>query len=356
VPTQTNQIVASAIQRFVICFGSNSYDSTNANTPFDPMLVRWSDQENPYQWVPAATNQSGEFRLSNGSFILAARNTRQEILVWTDSAIYSMQYLGPPFVWGFNIIQDNVTLMGPNAVITANNITYWMGTDKFYFYDGRVQTLPCSLRTFVFNRLNKDQAWQCHVGYNEEFNEIWWFYPSTGSSVIDSYVIYNIIENSWYYGTMGRTAWLRSGLREYPFAADYNGRLLYHEASVDDEAGDTPQPIVSYIQTSDFDIGDGHNFGFVWRILPDLTFSGSTAANPQVTLTVKPRVNSGTPYGTANSPTVTRTASFPVEEYTGQVYTRIRGRQMAFRIDSAALGVQWQLGSPRIDIRPDGRR
>ena len=356
VPTQTNQIVASAIQRFVICFGSNSYDSTNANTSFDPMIVRWSDQENPYEWVPAATNQSGEFRLSNGSFILAARNTRQEILIWTDSAIYSMQYLGPPFVWGFNIIQDNISLMGPNAVITANNITYWMGTDKFYFYDGRVQTLPCSLRTFVFNRLNKDQAWQCHVGYNEEFNEIWWFYPSTGSSVIDSYVIYNIIENSWYYGTMGRTAWLRSGLRKYPFAADYNGRLLYHEASVDDEAGNTPQPIVSYIQTSDFDIGDGHNFGFVWRILPDLTFSGSTAANPQVTLTVKPRVNSGTPYGTTNSPTVTRTASFPVEEYTGQVYTRIRGRQMAFRIDSAALGVQWQLGSPRIDIRPDGRR
>lgn len=357
VPTQTNQIVASAIQRFVICFGSNSYDSTNANTPFDPMLVRWSDQENPYDWVPAATNQSGEFRLSNGSFILAARNTRQEILIWTDSAIYSMQYLGPPYVWGFNIIQDNVTLIGPNAVITANNITYWMGSDKFYFYDGRVQTLPCSLRSFVYGRLNKDQAWQCNVGYNEEFNEIWWFYPSTGSNVIDSYVIYNIMEQSWYYGTLARTAWLHSGLRDFPFAADYNGRLLYHEASVDDESdGITALPIVSYIQTSDFDIGDGHNFGFVWRILPDLTFSGSTAANPSVTLTVKPRVNSGTPYGTANSPTVTRTASFPVEEYTGQVYTRIRGRQMAFRIDSAALGVQWQLGSPRIDIRPDGRR
>jgi hypothetical protein len=357
VPTQTNQIVASAIQRFVICFGSNSYDSTNANTPFDPMLVRWSDQENPYDWVPAATNQSGEFRLSNGSFILAARNTRQEILIWTDSAIYSMQYLGPPFVWGFTIIQDNITLMGPNAVITVNNITYWMGTDKFYFYDGRVQTLPCSLRSFVYGRLNKDQAWQCNVGYNEEFNEIWWFYPSTGSNVIDSYVIYNIMEQSWYYGTMARTAWLRSGLRDFPFAADYNGRLLYHEASVDDESdGNTALPIVSYIQTSDFDIGDGHNFGFVWRILPDLTFAGSTTANPSVTLTVKPRVNSGTPYGTANNPTVTRTASFPVEEYTGQVYTRIRGRQMAFRIDSTGLGVQWQLGSPRIDIRPDGRR
>ena len=268
-----------------------------------------------------------------------------------------MQYLGPPFVWGFNIIQDNVTLIGPNAVITANNITYWMGSDKFYFYDGRVQTLPCSLRSFVYGRLNKDQAWQCNVGYNEEFNEIWWFYPSTGSNVIDSYVIYNIMEQSWYYGTLARTAWLHSGLRDFPFAADYNGRLLYHEASVDDESdGITALPIVSYIQTSDFDIGDGHNFGFVWRILPDLTFAGSTTANPSVTLTVKPRVNSGTPYGTANNPTVTRTASFPVEEYTGQVYTRIRGRQMAFRIDSTGLGVQWQLGSPRIDIRPDGRR
>lgn len=356
VPLQTNQIVASAIQRFVICFGSNSYDPTNANTPFDPMLVRWSDQENPYEWVPAATNQSGEFRLNNGSYILAARNTRQEILIWTDSALYSMQYLGPPYVWGFNIIQDNITLIGPNAAITANNITYWMGSDKFYFYDGRVQTLPCSLRTFVYNRLNKDQAWQCFAGYNEEFNEIWWFYPSTGSTVVDSYVIYNIIENSWYYGTMGRTAWLHSGLRDFPFAADYNNHLLYHEASVDDEATGTPQPIVSYIQTSDFDIGDGHNFGFVWRILPDLTFNGSTTTNPSVTLTVKPRVNSGTPYGTADSPTVTRTATFPVEEFTGQVYTRIRGRQMAFRIDSTGLGVQWQLGSPRIDIRPDGRR
>lgn len=356
VPLETNQIVASAIQRFVICFGSNSYVPGDPNTVFDPMLVRWSDQENPYQWIPNITNQSGEFRLSNGSYILAARNTRQEILIWTDSAIYSMQYLGPPFIWGFTIIQDNVTLMGPNAVITCNNITYWMGSDKFYFYDGRVQTLPCSLRSFVYSRLNKSQAWQCHAGYNEEFSEIWWFYPSTDSLVVDSYVIFNILEQSWYYGTLGRTAWLHSGLRPYPFAADYNNRLVYHESSIDDEAGETPQPIVSYIETSDFDIGDGHNFGFIWRILPDLTFSRSTAAHPSVTMTVKTRVNSGTPYGTPDNRSVTRTSTFPVEEYTGQVYTRVRGRQMAFRIDSADLGVQWQLGSPRIDIRPDGRR
>jgi hypothetical protein len=356
VPTATYQIVASAIQRFVIAFGANNYDPTDANTPFDRMLVRWSDQENPYDWVPTATNQSGEYRLGNGSYILAARNTRQEILVWTDSSLYSMQYLGPPYVWGFNIIQDNITMIGPNVPITINNITYWMGTDKFYAYDGRVQTLPCTLRKYIFSRINRDQSWQCFAGANEAFSEIWWFYPSTGSSTVDSYVIYNYLEGSWYHGSMARTAWLESGLREYPVAADYNQRLLYHESSVDDEALAIPLPIVSYIQSSDFDIGDGHNFGFVWRILPDLTFANSTATNPAVTMRVQARVNSGTEYGTPDNRPVTRSAEYPVELYTGQVYTRIRGRQMDFRIDSADLGVNWQLGSPRIDIRPDGRR
>jgi hypothetical protein len=356
VPNTTFQIVASAIQRFVIAFGSNSYDSGNPSTPFDRMLVRWSDQENPYDWVPTATNQSGEFRLNNGSYILAARNTRQEILVWTDSALYSMQYLGPPYVWGFTMLQDNITMMGPNCSITANNITFWMGTDKFFAYDGRVQTLPCSLRKYIFSRINKSQAWQCFAGSNEAFSEIWWFYPSTNSLVVDSYVIYNYLENSWYHGSMARTAWLESGLREYPVAADYNERLLYHESSVDDEALASPLPIASYIQSSDFDIGDGHNFGFVWRILPDLTFANSTAANPSVTMRVQARVNSGTPYGAPDDRPVTRSAEYPVELYTGQVYTRIRGRQMDFRIDSTGLGVNWQLGSPRIDIRQDGRR
>jgi hypothetical protein len=356
VPTTTFQIVASAIQRFVIAMGANSYDPGDANTPFDRMLVRWSDQENPYDWVPTATNQSGEYRLSVGSYILAARNTRQEILVWTDAALYSMQYLGPPYVWGFNIIQDNITMMGPNCAITVNNITYWMGTDKFFAYDGRVQTLPCTLRKYVFSRLNKDQAWQCFAGSNEAFSEIWWFYPSTGSSTVDSYVIYNYLEGSWYHGSMARTAWLESGIRLYPVAADYNKRLLYHESSIDDEATDTPLPIESYIQSSDFDIGDGHNFGFVWRILPDLTFANSTAANPSVTMAVKARVNSGTAYGTTDNRQVERTVEYPIELYTGQVYTRIRGRQMAFRIDSTGLGVNWQLGSPRIDVRQDGKR
>lgn len=362
VPNKTNQVISSAIQRFVICFGANPYDPGDSETPFDPLLVRWSDQENPYQWIPAATNQSGEFRLSNGSFIVCAETTRQEILVWTDSAIYSMQYLGPPYVWGFQILMDNISIISPNASVTVNNVTYWMGVDKFYVYSGRVETLPCALRQFIFTDLNKDQGFQVFAGGNEGYNEVWWFYCSQGSDTIDKYVIYNYLERVWYYGTMERTAWLDSPLRQYPMAADANNRILYHESAVDDVSGETPVPINAYVQSSDFDIGDGHNFGFVWRILPDVNFNGSNTNNPYVTMTVKPRRNSGTPYGTADNPEVisadnfTNDPVYTVQEFTGQVYTRLRGRQLAFRIESDSLGVAWQLGSPRIDIRNDGRR
>jgi len=362
VPTKTNQVVASSIQRFIICFGANPYDPTNASTTFDPLLVRWSDQENPYQWIPEVTNQSGEFRLSSGSFIMCARSTRQEILVWTDSAIYSMQYLGPPYVWGFQILMDNISIMSPNAAVTVNNVTYWMGVDKFYSYSGRVETLPCSLWQYIFDDINKDQAFQVFAGGNEGYSEVWWFYCSQGSDVIDKYVIYNYLERTWYYGSMARTAWLDSSLRQYPMAADYNRRMLYHEASVDDVSGEFPVPINAYVQSSDFDIGDGHNFGFVWRILPDINFNGSSVDNPFVTMQVKPRRNAGAPYGASDNPTVTSGDDFTtapvfnIQEFTGQVYTRLRGRQLAFRIESNSLGVQWQLGSPRIDIRNDGRR
>jgi hypothetical protein len=362
VPNRTLQIVASAIQRFVIAMGANPYDPTDAETVFDPMLVRWSDQENPYNWVPEVTNQSGEFRLSHGSFIMAAEPTRQEILVWTDSAIYSMQYLGAPYVWGFQILMDNISVMGPNATITINNVTYWMGVDKFYMYSGRVETLPCSLRQYIFADINKDQSFQVFAGSNEAYNEIWWFYCSSTSNVVDKYVIYNYLDRVWYYGSMARTAWLDSGIRPYPMAADYNNRILYHESSVDDVSGLTPVPIESYVQSSDFDIGDGHNFGFVWRILPDINFNGSNVENPTVTMTVRPRQNSGTPYGVSDSPAVVSAddyrlaPQYTIQEFTGQVYTRLRGRQLAFRIESTGLGVSWQLGSPRIDIRNDGRR
>jgi hypothetical protein len=363
VPNNTNQIIGSSIQRFAICFGANPYDPLDANNQFDPLLVRWSDQENPFDWVPSATNQSGEYRLNIGSFIMCARSTRQEILVWSDAAIYSMQYLGPPYVWGFQLLQDNISIMSPNASITVNNVTYWMGTDKFFSYTGRVETLPCTLWQFVFDDINKDQAFQVFAGSNESYNEVWWFYCSQNSNTVDKYIIYNYLERVWSYGTMNRTAWLDSGLRQYPMAAYPTGnKILFHEANVDDVSGLTPVPIEAYIQSSDFDIGDGHNFGFVWRILPDITFNGSNVNQPSVTMTLRPRENSGTPYGTADNPRVqsaqnyTSRNTYEVQQFDGQVYTRLRARQMSFRIESTGLGVAWQLGSPRIDIRPDGRR
>jgi hypothetical protein len=363
VPKTTNQIIGSAIQRFAICFGANEYDPADANTPFDPLLVRWSDQENPFDWVIDATNQAGSYRLNIGSYIMCAESTRQEILVWTDAAIYSMQYLGPPYVWGFQLLQDNISIMSPNASITINNVTYWMGTDKFFTYTGRVETLPCALWQYIFDDINKDQGFQVFAGSNESYSEIWWFYCSNGSNTVDKYVIYNYLERVWSYGTMNRTAWLDSGLRQYPMAAyEVGNKILYHEANVDDVSGLTPAPIEAFIQSSDFDIGDGHNFGFVWRILPDITFNGSNTNQPKVTMTVRPRRNSGTPYGLADNPQVasaqnyTNRGAYDVQQFDGQVYTRLRARQMSFRIESVTLGVAWQLGTPRIDIRNDGRR
>jgi hypothetical protein len=363
VPNRTNQIIGSSIQRFAICFGANPYDPLDADTVFDPLLVRWSDQENPFDWVPSALNQSGEYRLNIGSFIMCAESTRQEILVWSDAAIYSMQYLGPPYVWGFQLLQDNISIMSPNASITVNNVTYWMGVDKFFSYTGRVETLPCTLWQYVFEDINIDQSFQVFAGSNERYSEVWWFYCSENSNQIDKYVIYNYLERVWSYGTMSRTAWLDSALRPFPMAAYPEGdKVLYHEANVDDVSGLTPVPIESYIQSSDFDIGDGHNFGFVWRILPDITFNGSNVNEPKVTMTVRPRRNSGTPYGISDTPDVqsdqnyTGQRNYDVQLFDGQVYTRLRGRQMAFRITSTDLGVSWQLGTPRIDIRNDGRR
>lgn len=364
VPKQTFQVIASSIQEFVIAFGANSYVPQTPTSAFNPMLVRWSDQANAYQWIPQTTNQSGEFLLTNGSYIMAARTTRQELLVWTDSCIYSMQYLGAPYVWGFQVLMDNISVMSPNSMITINNVTYWMGRDRFYMYSGRVEVLPCALRQYIFADINQDQAYQVFAGANEAFNEVWWYYVSQSSSNtdVDRYVIYNYLDRVWYYGTMARTAWMQTGTQPYPIAADYNGRLLYHEVGCDDLSTSATLPIDAYVQSSDFDIGDGHNFGFVWRILPDVNFNGSSTNGPSVTMTVKPRQNSGTPYGIADNPQVqsaqnyTTVPQYTIQEFTGQVYTRLRGRQMALRIESTGVGVAWQLGSPRIDIRPDGRR
>ena len=361
-PTVAQLITVSDASRFVIAFGANDYGSTQQ----DPMLVRWSDQESYSVWTPAATNQAGSYRLSSGSYIVAAQQTRQEILIWTDGALYSMQYLGPPYVWGFNILSDNISIISPNAVATANNITYWMGADKFYAYSGRVETLPCALRQYVFGDINLSQSYQFFAGTNEGYSEVWWYYCSANSTVVDRYVIYNYLDQVWYYGTLGRTAWLDSPLRDFPMAATYSRNIVFHENGVDDiTTTGNILPITSYIQSSDFDIGDGHNYGFVWRMIPDITFDGSTTPapnTPQVTFTVRPRQNPGAPYGTADTPTVASAQSYAnqsnytVQEFTQIVYTRLRGRQMAFKISSNTVGTQWQLGTPRIDVRPDGRR
>lgn len=357
-PTVCNLVMVSDASRFVIAFGVNDYGSSTQN----PLLVRWSNQEDYTDWTPAVTNQAGSYQLSDGSTIITATQARQEILVWTDSAMYSMQYLGPPYVWGFQILADNISIAGPNAVTTANNITYWMGVDKFYMYSGRVETLPCTLRSYVYNDINMTQAFQFLSGTNEGFNEVWWYYCSANSTVIDRYVIYNHLERVWSYGTLGRSAWLDSPLRSQPMATTYGSQLVYHETGVDDGSTNPPSPIVAYIQSSDFDIGDGHNFGFVWRIIPDVTFDGSTVAAPALDFTVRPRQFPGSNYGNSNSPAVTSTQSFAgqrtynVQQFTEQVYVRIRGRQMAFRVGSDTLGTAWQLGVPRIEVRPDGRK
>jgi hypothetical protein len=357
-PTLCNAVAVSDSSRFVLAFGCNDYGSST----IDPLLVRWSDQENYAVWSPLITNQAGSFRLSIGSTIVAQQQTRQEILVWTDAAVYSMQYLGPPFVWGFQLLADNISIAGPNAMATATSITYWMGVDKFYTYSGRVETLYCPLRQYIFGDINLEQQPQFFAGTNEGFNEVWWFYCSANSNTVDRYVIYNYLEQIWSYGNLARTAWLDTPLRSSPTAADYNNQLVYHEQGVDDGSVSPATPITAFCQSADFNIGDGHNYGFAWRMIPDITFNGSTANTPAVTMTLKPRQNPGANYSAAATPSVTSTQdyqavrNYEVQQFTEIVYVRVRGRQMAFRVSSNGLGVQWQLGVPSLDVRPDGRR
>jgi hypothetical protein len=370
VPTVQNIVFVSDISRFVLCFGCNDYGSVS----LDAMLIRWSDQESVTDWTPTATNQAGSIRLSHGSNIVSIVQTRQEIVVITDSSVYSLQYQGPPVVWGAQLLGDNISIVSQNAAVMASGRVFWMGVDKFYVYDGRVQTLRCDLRQYIYSDINLAQQEQFFSGSNEGFNEVWWFYCSSNSSVIDRYVVYNYSEDIWYYGTMERTAWLDSGLRSNPSAVSYidsvtigntttyGGRILFHEYGTDDNVDGEPQPMVTSISSSEFDLEDGHQFGFVYRILPDITFRGSSAETPQVTMTLIPLANSGSGYNNPQSEggvsyaAVQRTTTVPVEKFTGQVFVRVRGRQMVFKVNNEQLGSQWQLGAPRIDIKQDGRR
>jgi hypothetical protein len=357
VPTVQNNIVVSDSSRFIIVFGCNDYGSA----VLDPMLIRWSAQDDIYNWTPDPTNQAGFTRLSHGSEIVATVQTRQEITVFTDSSIYSLQYLGPPYVWAPQLLGDNISIQGPNAAVIASGIVYWMGVDKFYSYDGRVQTLNCDLRRHIFGDFNQAQAAQVFAGTNEGFNEVWWFYCSANSFTIDRYVIYNYLEKIWYYGTMARTAWLDSGLLDYPLAATYSNNLVYHENGLNNNETGTTTAIDAYISSSEFDIGDGHNFGFVWRVLPDLTFENAenspTGATPSVAMTLYGLANSGSGVTSTASQPVAKSSTYVItEEFTGMIFTRMRGRQMIFKISSNQINTVWQLGAPRIDIRPDGRR
>ena len=364
VPLSQIFFLVSDASRFVLCFGTNDIGSTSVN----PLLIRWSDQESVTEWSPAITNQAGSITLSHGSTIITAIQSKQEIVVFTDAALYSLQYLGPPYVWGSQLLADNTSLAGPNAVALAAGIIYWMGVDKFYKYDGRLQTLNCDLLRYVYNDIDRGQFEQVYAATNEGFSEVWWFYPSNGSTTNDSYVVFNYVENVWYYGTMARTAWLDSGLQDYPVAATYSNNLVQHELGVDDGTTATLAPINAFITSSQFDIGDGHNFAFVWRMLPDLTFNGSTdGATPSLTMQLLPLQNSGSGFnnpksvgGTSASAegVVTATQTYPIDldTYNGQLNIRVRARQMAMKISSNTLGTQWQLGAPRIDIRQDGRK
>jgi hypothetical protein len=359
VPTVQTLFMVSDASRFTIAFGCNDYGSSD----IDPMLIRWSDQESAVNWTPAATNQAGSLRLSHGSRIDATLQTRQEILVWTDTSVYGLQYLGPPVVWGSQLLADNVSIVSDRAVALAAGVAYWMGEDKFYTYDGRVNTLSCDLRQYIFSDINLDQYSQVCAGTNEQFNEVWWFYCSASSTAIDRYVVYNYLEKVWYYGNLGRTAWTDIGVTSnFPIAATYVNNLVQHETGNDDNATASTLPIEAYITSSEFDIDDGDRFGFVWRVLPDVTFRGSSTASPSATMTLLPLQNSGSGYnspaslGGSDNGVVTRTATVPIEAFTGQVNIRVRGRQMSIKMASDGLGVQWQMGAPRLDIRPDGRR
>ena len=354
VPLFQNYLQVSDSSNFVIVFGTNDYGSST----LDPMLIRWSDQQSTVVWYPDITNQAGSVRLSHGSQIITAIQTRQEIAIFTDGALYSMQYLGPPYVWGVQLLSENTTIIGPNAAVLASGVIYWMGIDKFYMYDGRVQTLSCDLRRFVFQNMNYYQNEQVYCSTVEGFNEVWWFYVSGTGNQINSYVVYNYLEKNWYYGTMARTAWLDTTLQNNPIAATYNGYLLNQENGVDDNETGTPAPIDAYISSSEFDVGDGDHFVFIDRILPDLTFSGSTSGtSPITTMTLYALTDSGSGVTQTYNNNVAYTAAYNItEEFTGQVYTRIRGRQMILKMESNKVGTTWQLGAPRFNIRLDGRR
>jgi len=352
VPAVAMQVLVSQNDKHLIALGCTPYGGGDQ----DLLLIRWANQDDPANWTPQVTNSAGFLSVSRGSRIVRGLATRQEILVWTESQLYSLQFLGTTDVFGLQELADNISIISPRACTTVNNQVFWMGIDKFYAYSGRVETLPCEVREYVYNDINLYQADQIICGTNEGYNEVWWFYASGNSNWNNRYVVYNHLEKVWHYGTMERTAWLDNSLRQYPQAASTSenattGSIYFHEYGSDADG----EAMAAYIQSSDFDLGDGDQFMLSKRVIPDLNFTGSEAENPEVTFQLRPRNFPGGTFqiDTADSQNVVESS---VGVYTEQLFIRARARQMALKISSSDLGVKWQLGSPRIDIRPDGRR
>ena len=352
-PTVAKQVLVSDRDRHVIAFGCDSEANPGVQ---DPLLIRFSSSESITDWSPTATNSSGDLRLGSGSEIVLALETRQQVLVFTDTTLYAMQYLGPPFTFGVTAISENITIAGLNAASAVNDNVFWMGQSEFYVYSGSLQRLPCSVRSYVFDDLNTQQLEKVTSGVNTEHSEVWWYYPSADSEENNRYVVYNYLEQVWYYGSIGRTAWMDRGIFDLPVAANNDGYLYYHETGFDDGTTNPASPIPSFIQSSPLDIADGQQFSFISRMIPDLVFKNSTAPAPTAQFTVNVRNTPSGTYFDSNTENFVKSSSVPVDQRTEILYFRLRGRQMSLRVDCDELETTWRLGSPRVDLRPDGRR
>ena len=352
-PQVAKQILVSDKDRHVVAFGCDS--ETDPGTQ-DPLLIRFSDQESFTDWTATSINTAGDLRLGVGTTFVAAVETNREMLVFTDVSLHSMQFIGPPFTFGINQIASNITIMSPNAVIAVNDVVFWMGIEDFYVYGGSTSKLPSTLRSYVFDDLNLLQREKITAGSNSSFGEVWWFYPSGDSDENDRYVVYNYEQRVWYYGNLVRTAWIDRGVEDFPMATGADRYLYMHENGLNDGSNDPATALASSVETSQIDIGDGEQFMFIRRMIPDITFSGSTKASPAVSFTLETRNFPGANFNETDSNDVTRTATSPVEQFTNQIFVRMRGRSVALKIENSMTGVTWRLGSPRVDLRPDGRR
>jgi hypothetical protein len=356
VPQIAKQILVSDQDRHVIAFGCDglgaSATTVQGNGVQDPLLIRFSSQENPVDFFPTATNTAGDLRLGGGSTFVQAVETKQQILCFTNKTLHAMKFIGPPFTFGLQELSKNITIMSPASAIAVEDAVFWMGVDTFYVYAaGQTQQMPCTVKDKVFLDFNFDERDKVHAGINSEFSEILWFYPTSSSTEIDAYVAYNYIEKVWYYGTLARQAWLDRGIRTLPIAA--GGQYLYnHEVGFDDDGS----AMTSFIESAPMDIGDGDKFVFLKRVIPDVTFDGSTSVNPDVSFTMKAKNFPGSNFNETTQGATQRSATSPIEQFTEKLDYRLRGRSFALRIDSTSLGTKYKLGTPRVDIREDGRR